>query len=71
MLHFNQKCRNNWHIHKSESSGGQILICVDGEGWYQEEGKTPRKLHIDDVIYLLMLNIGMEQLLVAGLVTLL
>lgn len=36
---FEPKCRNNWHIHKSSSGGGQILICVDGEGWYQEEGK--------------------------------
>lgn len=31
--------RNNWHIHKSTKGGGQILICVDGEGWYQEDGK--------------------------------
>ena len=23
---------------------GQILICVDGEGWYQEEGKEARRL---------------------------
>jgi len=47
---FEPKCRNNWHIHKSESGGGQILICVDGEGWYQEEGKEPRKLHVGDVV---------------------
>lgn len=36
---FEPKCRNNWHIHKASSGGGQILICVDGEGWYQEFGK--------------------------------
>ena len=36
---FEPACRNNWHIHHSKSGGGQILICVDGEGWYQEEGK--------------------------------
>lgn len=36
---FEPGCRNNWHIHHSKSGGGQILICVDGEGWYQEEGK--------------------------------
>lgn len=36
---FEPKCRNNWHIHKSTNGGGQILICVDGEGWYQEDGK--------------------------------
>ena len=47
---FEPKCRNNWHIHHSTSGGGQILICVDGEGWYQEVGKEPRKLHVGDVI---------------------
>ena len=36
---FEPKCRNNWHIHHSASGGGQILICIAGEGWYQEEGK--------------------------------
>lgn len=36
---FEPGCRNNWHIHHATSGGGQILICVDGEGWYQEAGK--------------------------------
>ncbi len=36
---FEPACRNNWHIHHAKSGGGQILICVAGEGWYQEEGK--------------------------------
>ncbi len=36
---FEPGCRNNWHIHHAKSGGGQILICVAGEGWYQEEGK--------------------------------
>lgn len=36
---FEPGCRNNWHIHHSTKGGGQILICVAGEGWYQEEGK--------------------------------
>ena len=36
---FEPRCRNNWHIHHSSKGGGQILICIDGEGWYQEEGK--------------------------------
>lgn len=35
---FEPGCRNNWHIHKSTNGGGQILICVAGSGWYQEEG---------------------------------
>lgn len=36
---FEPRCRNNWHIHHSSKSGGQILICTAGEGWYQEEEK--------------------------------
>ena len=47
---FEPKCRNNWHIHKAEKGGGQILICVDGEGWYQEEGKEPQSLKVGDVV---------------------
>ena len=47
---FEPKCRNNWHIHHAKSGGGQILICVEGEGWYQEEGKEPLKLHKGDVV---------------------
>lgn len=35
---FEPGCRNNWHIHHATKGGGQILICVDGEGWYQEFG---------------------------------
>lgn len=41
---FEPKCRNNWHIHHSKSGGGQILLCVEGEGWYVEEGKEPVKM---------------------------
>ena len=36
---FEPGCRNNWHIHHAVNSGGQILICVGGRGWYQEWGK--------------------------------
>ena len=36
---FEPSCRNNWHIHHATKGGGQLLICVAGEGWYQEEGK--------------------------------
>ncbi len=36
---FEPKCRNNWHIHHATKGGGQLLICIAGEGWYQEEGK--------------------------------
>lgn len=47
---FEPGCRNNWHIHHAKSGGGQILVCVDGEGWYQEEGKKARSLRPGDVI---------------------
>lgn len=36
---FQPGCRNNWHIHKAKSGGGQMLVGVAGRGWYQEEGK--------------------------------
>lgn len=47
---FEPKCRNNWHIHKAEQGGGQILLCTDGRGWYQEWGKEARELHPGDVV---------------------
>lgn len=47
---FEPKCRNNWHIHKATKGGGQILICVEGEGWYQEEGKEAVSLKSGMVI---------------------
>ena len=40
----------NWHIHHAKSGGGQLLICVDGEGWYQEEGKPAQSLSVGDVV---------------------
>lgn len=47
---FEPGCRNNWHIHKASKGGGQILICVDGEGWYQEAGKKAQSLKPGDVV---------------------
>lgn len=47
---FEPSCRNNWHIHHAKSGGGQILLCVDGEGWYQEDGKSAQSLHPGDVV---------------------
>lgn len=29
---FEPKCRNNWHIHHADKSGGQILLVTAGEG---------------------------------------
>ena len=47
---FEPGCRNFWHIHHAEHGGGQVLICVDGEGWYQEEGKAPQSLKPGDIV---------------------
>lgn len=44
---FEPRCRNNWHIHHKS---GQILMCVEGRGWYQEEGKPAQELHPGDVV---------------------
>ena len=47
---FEPGCRNNWHIHRATKGGGQMLVCVAGEGWYQEEGKKARSLKGGDVV---------------------
>lgn len=47
---FEPGCRNNWHIHHADKGGGQMLVCVGGRGWYQEEGKPARELHPGDVV---------------------
>ena len=47
---FEPGCRNNWHIHHASKSGGQILICTAGYGWYQEEGKEAVSLEPGKVI---------------------
>lgn len=47
---FEPACRNDWHIHRAEKGGGQILLCVAGEGWYQEYGKSARSLKAGDVV---------------------
>ena len=47
---FEPGCRNNWHIHRAEKGGGQILVCVAGRGFYQEWGKTPICMTAGDVI---------------------
>lgn len=49
---FEPGCRNNWHIHHATSGGGQILLCTDGRGWYQEWGKPAQALHPGDVVYI-------------------
>lgn len=43
-------CRNNWHIHHAKRGGGQILVCVGGRGYYQEEGKEAIEMKPGDCI---------------------
>lgn len=44
---FEPGCRNNWHVHHGAH---QMLICVSGEGIYQEWGKPAIRLKAGDVI---------------------
>ena len=46
---FEAGSRNHWHKHP----GGQILICTEGEGYFQERGKPIQKLHAGDVVKIL------------------
>lgn len=43
---FEPGCRNNWHRH----TGGQLLIAVGGVGFYQERGRTARKLLPGEIV---------------------
>lgn len=47
---FEPGCRNNWHIHHASQGGGQVLICIEGEGWYQEAGKPAQSLKPGDIV---------------------
>ncbi|MBD5231710.1 MAG: cupin domain-containing protein [Bacteroidales bacterium] len=49
---FEPGCRNNWHIHKADKGGGQMLVGVAGRGWYQEEGKEPVEILPGTVIHI-------------------
>lgn len=43
---FEPGCRNSWHSH----TGGQILLCTAGRGYYQEQGRPARELLPGDVV---------------------
>lgn len=47
---FEPGCRNHWHNHRATKGGGQVLICVGGEGYYQEWGKDAVKLQPGDTV---------------------
>ena len=49
---FEPGCRNHWHIHHAKQGGGQILICVNGQGYYQEWGKEIQTFHVGDVVHI-------------------
>ena len=49
---FEPGCRNNWHIHRAKSGGGQMLIGVAGRGWYQEEGKPAVEILPGTIIHI-------------------
>lgn len=43
---FEPGCRNSWHSHKA----GQLLIATAGIGYYQEKGKSARRLFPGDIV---------------------
>ncbi|HRN71731.1 MAG TPA: cupin domain-containing protein [Ginsengibacter sp.] len=43
---FEPSARTNWHSHPA----GQIILALDGTGYYQEEGSAKRIIHKGDVI---------------------
>lgn len=49
---FEPGCRNNWHVHKATSGGGQMLVGVAGRGWYQEEGKEAVEIIPGTVVHI-------------------
>ena len=49
---FEPTVRNNWHVHKADKGGGQVLIGVAGRGWYQEEGKPAVEILPGTVIHI-------------------
>ncbi|POY35874.1 cupin domain-containing protein [Solitalea longa] len=43
---FEPQARTNWHTHPK----GQVLIVIEGEGFYQEKGKLAQRIKMGDVI---------------------
>ena len=43
---FDPGARSNWHLHPN----GQIIMALDGEGYYQEKGSAKRILYKGDVV---------------------
>lgn len=49
---FEPGCRNNWHVHRADEGGGQILLVTDGRGWYQAWGEEPVVLAPGSVVFI-------------------
>lgn len=43
---FEPGARTNWHLHPA----GQIILVIDGVGYYQEKGNSKKILHKGDVV---------------------
>jgi quercetin dioxygenase-like cupin family protein len=43
---FESKARTNWHTHPR----GQVLLVIEGEGYYQEKGQPARTIKKGDVV---------------------
>lgn len=43
---FEPEARTNWHIHPK----GQVLIVMEGEGYFQEKGKPARAIRKGDAV---------------------
>ncbi|WP_316803716.1 cupin domain-containing protein [Pedobacter nototheniae] len=43
---FEPEARTNWHTHPK----GQVLLIIEGKGFYQEKGKTAQSIKKGDVI---------------------
>lgn len=64
---FEPKCRNNWHVHHADQGGGQILICVAGEGIIRNGEKKHRIcIRVMWLISLWASSIGTVQPPIAG-----
>ena len=63
---FEPRCRNNWHIHRAKSGGGQMLIGVAGRGW--KRGNRPWKFSRARLsVFRQTSSTGMELLQTVGL----
>ena len=47
---YHTKRKQCGHIHHAKSGGGQILVCIGGRGYYQEEGEDAVEMKPGDCI---------------------